>query len=145
HGDPAWGPRYLFALLPYLILPLGEVLGRWPQLARPRRALIVCILAASFLVQLTAASVSFWRQFHYVMGAYPAQVVQHPWGFDMHYYWIPEQSPIVVSLSAIASITRDYVDRAPLLEHAEDQRLGAANDSCTFRVYGRTSICLTDL
>ncbi len=145
HGDPAWGPRYLFALLPYLILPAGELLGRWTELRRSRRAPVVGVLAASILVQLAAASVSFWRQFHYVMGAYPAQVVQYSWGFDMNYYWKPDQSPIAVSLAGIAAITHDYVDHAPLLQHGEDQRLGAANEGCSFRVYGRASICLTDL
>jgi hypothetical protein len=29
HGDPAWGPRYLYPMLPYLILPLGEIISAW--------------------------------------------------------------------------------------------------------------------
>ena len=34
HGDPAWGPRYIYPALPFLILPLGEVfsrIGRFPH------------------------------------------------------------------------------------------------------------------
>ena len=29
HGDPAWGPRYIYPTVPFLVLPLGIVLEKW--------------------------------------------------------------------------------------------------------------------
>ena len=144
HGDPAWGPRYLFALLPYGILPLGEVLQRWRGYRAGVRRVLVAVLALSFLVQVTAATVSYWRHFHYIFGYYHGQVMRYVWGWDMHYWWNIQQSPIVYSLEGIADIARTLVSHPPLLEHDAAQRYASGNDSCVFRVYGRASICLTD-
>ncbi len=145
HGDPAWGPRYLYATLPYLILPLGEVWRRWRGYARPVRAVLIGVLACSFLVQFSAVSVSYWRHWHYIYGYHYDQVEDHAWGQNLHYFWLPEQSPILLSLEGIADITQKYVDGAPLLQHSEAQRLSNPDESSSFKVYGQTSIYLTDL
>jgi hypothetical protein len=145
HGDPAWGPRYLYSILPYLILPLGELWRRWRAYRRPARGLVVGVLAASFLVQFSAVSVSYWRHWRYIYAYHYAQVENHSWGQNLNYWWHPEQSPIVISLAGISDITQKYVDHAPLLQHPADERLSNPYESCIFRVYGQASICLTDL
>jgi len=146
HGDPAWGPRYLYATLPYLILPLGEVFARWRGYRRPVRGLLVGALALSFLVQFSAVSVSYWRHWHYIYGYHYDQVENHNWGQNLNYWWSPEQSPILISLEGIADITQKYVDGAPLAQHPAAERLSNPDESCGFHIYGReANICLTDL
>jgi len=145
HGDPAWGPRYLYATLPYLILPLGEVFARWQDYRRPLRGALIGILALSFLVQFSAVSVSYWRSFHYVFATNPDQVDHYSWGFNLNYFWTPEQSPLLLSLQGVADITQRYVDHAPLVRHTASVHLGSANESCVFPVYQRATLCLTDV
>jgi len=146
HGDPAWGPRYLYATLPYLILPLGEVFGRWRTYRLPLRGVLVGVLAASLLVQFSAVSVSYWRHWHYIYGYHYDQVENHSWGQNLNYFWAPEQSPVLLSLTGIADITQKYVDHAPLVQHPAAERLSNPDESCEFRLYGQqASICLTDL
>jgi hypothetical protein len=145
HGDPAWGPRYLYAILPYLILPLGELWRRWRAYRLAVRGLVVGVLAASFLVQFSAVSVSYWRHWDYIYGYHGDQVENHFWGQNLNYWWRPEQSPLVISLAGLYDLTQKYVDHAPLLQHPADARLSNPYESCIFRVYGRASVCLTDL
>jgi Ca2+/Na+ antiporter len=145
HGDPAWGPRYLYATLPYLILPLGEVFGRWRTYRLPLRGVLVGVLAASLLVQFSAVSVSYWRSFHYVFATYPDQVDNYSWGFNLNYFWKPEQSPLLLSLQGVADNARLYVDHAPLVRHTASVHLGSANESCVFPVYHQATLCLTDI
>ena len=145
HGDPAWGPRYLYATLPYLILPLGEVFARWRTYRLPLRGVLVGVLAASLLVQFSAVSVSYWRHWHYIYGYHYDQVENHSWGQNLNYFWAPEQSPVLLSLTGIADITQKYVDHAPLVQHPAAERLSNPDESCEFRLYGEASICLTDL
>jgi len=146
HGDPTWGPRYLYATLPYLILPLGEVFARWRGYRLPLRGVLVGVLAASLLVQFSAVSVSYWRHWHYIYGYHYDQVENHSWGQNLNYWWSPEQSPALLSLTGIADITQKYVDHAPLAQHPAADRLSNPDESCSFRLYGReASICLTDL
>ncbi len=144
HGDPAWGPRYLYATLPYLILPLDSVLASF-RAYRPRvRGIIIAVLALSFLVQLTAVSVSYWRQFHYIQAAHHDQVTQHVWGYDQNYWWVPSQSPIIYSFAGAVDIMHTYVSHRPLLSYPTSERYSVAQDRCDFHPYGRTSVCLTD-
>ena len=145
HGDPAWGPRYLYAVLPYLILPLGLLPERWKDYRRPMRGLIVGVLAASFLVQLSAVSVSYWRFQYTLYGYHYDQVENHGWGQNLNYFWIPQQSPLVVSLTGLAEVTQNYVAHTPLLQHAADLRLSNPYETCIFQVYGQASLCVTDL
>ncbi len=146
HGDPAWGPRYLYATLPYLVLPLGEVFARWRGYRRPARAALVGVLALSFLVQFSATTVSYWRHWHYIYGYHYDQVENHSWGQNLNYWWSPEQSPVLLSLTGIADITQKYVDHAPLVQHLAAERLSNPDESCGFHLYGReANICLTDL
>ncbi|MCA1597930.1 MAG: hypothetical protein LC769_02720, partial [Chloroflexi bacterium] len=139
------GPRYLYAIIPYLLLPLGEVFARWRGYRLPVRGVLVGVLALSFLIQFSAVTVSYWRQWHYIYGYHYDQVEDHGWGSNLHYWWKPEQSPILISLQGIADITQKYVDHAPLLEHPASQRLSDPRESSVYQVYGQAAISLTDL
>ncbi len=114
HGDPAWGPRYLYTAVPYLILPLGEILTRW-QRSRPglKAALIVLVLG-SIGLNLAAVSVTQWRFWYRLQ----ATLQQHSsaadwsgrpfhWGAQhYHYYWVPRQSPILIQIDDVYQIAR---------------------------------------
>jgi hypothetical protein len=53
HGDPAWGPRRLVALVPVLLGPVGPWLdATWPALRRRGRAALALVAAAGLAVQL---------------------------------------------------------------------------------------------
>ncbi len=145
HGDPAWGPRYLYATLPYLILPLGEVFGRWRTYRFPLRGLLVGVLAASLLVQFSAVTVSYWRSFHDVFATYPDQIDHYSWGFNLNYFWTPEQSPLLLALQGVTDNARLVVDHVPLVRHTASVHLGSANESCVFPVYHQATLCLTDV
>jgi len=145
HGDPAWGPRYLYALLPYLILPLGEVWRCWRAYPRPVRSVVVGVLACSFLVQFAAVSVSYWRWEHGMFAYHVDQAEQHGWGWNLNYYWRPDQSPLVSALGGVGEITRQYIVGAPTVRHwYADARYGSGNEGCVFRVRGQAAVCLTD-
>ncbi len=142
HGDPAWGPRYLYALLPYLVLPLGELFRRWRGLRLSLRGLVVGVLAASFLVQFTAVTVSYWRHWELIYGYHYDQVENHQWGQNLNYWWYPDQSPLVFSLTGIYTITQKYVTHAPLLQHPAAERLSNPYESCVYAVLNQADPCL---
>ncbi len=145
HGDPAWGPRYLYATLPYLILPLGEVWRRWRAYPRPVRGVVIGVLACSFLVQFAAVSVSYWRWEHGMFAYHIDQIEYHDWGWNLNYYWRPDQSPLVSALGGVGEITQHDVDGAPTVRHwYADERYGSGNEGCVFRVWGQAAVCLTD-
>lgn len=64
HGDWAWGPRYLFMITPFLMIPIAELFDStiWPKKRLLRKA-VYCIFAISLIVQLAAVSVDFQKYF----------------------------------------------------------------------------------
>lgn len=145
HGDPSWGPRYLFALLPYAILPLGDLFRYWRQRRRVTRLVVVVVVAASILVQLSSVSVSYWRNWHFIYGYHYDQVENHGWGQNLNYWWNVEQAPILLSLQGIGNVTQNYIDHAPLVTQPQLDRLSDPTDSCVFPVEAQVSLCLTDV
>lgn len=114
HGDPAWGPRYLYVAVPYLLLPLGEILSTWRRRRLSLRALFVAVTAVSIGVQVVAVSVTDWRFW------YRLQVIQQQsantnlwqgqpfrWGAQhYHYYWKVAQSPILIQADNFYQVLR---------------------------------------
>jgi hypothetical protein len=112
HGDPAWGPRYLYVAVPYLFLPLGEILSRWRSYRPSFRAGFVVVTTLSIAVQVAAVSVTEWRFW------YRLQVMQQQsantnlwegkpfrWGAQYyHYYWTLDQSPVVVQFENVYQV-----------------------------------------
>lgn len=114
HGDPAWGPRYLYVTVPYLILPLGELLVAWSRLAASLKATAAVLLIASIALQLCAVSVTQWR-FWYRLQAYREQSANantwtgqpFHWGArHYHYYWDIRLSPIVIQVDNVYQVSR---------------------------------------
>jgi hypothetical protein len=60
HGDWAWGPRYLLVIIPFLMIPLCELIDSFLWIKRPFLKSIVCALfIISLVIQLAAVSVDF--------------------------------------------------------------------------------------
>jgi len=144
HGDPAWGPRYLYPLLPYLVLPLGEVFRRWREYRLRVRGAVVGVLAASFLVQLAGVTVSYWRYWHVMFGYHFDQIRGYVWGYDFNSWWRPAQSPIFLALSGVADIAHKAATHTPLLQHTALLHLSEPNETPVYRVVGHASLYLTD-
>jgi hypothetical protein len=107
HGDPAWGPRYLYAALPYAVLPLGTLLETWRRLKRPLQAFAIVLAACGLLLSVAAVSVNQWR-FWYRLEAAEAHTA-HPfrWGAAYyHYYWNIPQSPVLVQVDNLYQVLR---------------------------------------
>ncbi len=114
HGDPSWGPRYLYVAVPYLILPLGEILGAWRRRAVPLRAFAVLLLIVSLGIEVSAVSVTQWR-FWYRLQAMQQQTTNAEawtgqpfrWGAaHYHYYWNIRQSPILIQADDLYQVAR---------------------------------------
>jgi hypothetical protein len=64
HGDWAWGPRYIFVITPFLMMPAAGIFDSplWLRKTFPR-VLVYSVFAVSFLVQLAAVSVNYQKYF----------------------------------------------------------------------------------
>lgn len=107
HGDPAWGPRYLYVAVPYLVLPLGEIFQVWRDCSARVRLFALALIGVSLLLQIAAVSVTQWR-FWYRLEATEERTSQpFRWGTKYyHYYWTPSLSPILIQLDDVYQITR---------------------------------------
>lgn len=107
HGDPAWGPRYLYTSIPYLVLPLGEIFARWSRVARPLRLFTLLLIGAGIVLNVSAVSVTPWR-FWYRLEVMEEHTSQpFAWGAThYHYYWNVAQSPIVIQLEDVYQVIR---------------------------------------
>jgi Dolichyl-phosphate-mannose-protein mannosyltransferase len=109
HGDPAWGPRYLFPVVPLLVLPLGELLERFALLRPSLRGLLAAVIGLSVLVQLAAVSVDPWRFWYHLIHqrAQMAQVFQ--WKSTRYnYYWGADASlaPELYQFAAVKDVAQ---------------------------------------
>jgi hypothetical protein len=68
HGDWAWGPRYLLAITPFLIIPIAELLDSVPW--RKKTPVIIfpvyVVFALSILIQVVAISVHYHNYFNHL-------------------------------------------------------------------------------
>jgi hypothetical protein len=114
HGDPAWGPRYLYTAVPYLILPLGEILARWRSARIQLRSLVIALVLVSFGLNLAAVSVTQWRFWYRLMVVQQRSAdasrwtgVPFYWGAQhYHYYWTPRLSPILYQVDDVYQVLR---------------------------------------
>ena len=96
-GGFAWGPRFLVPLAPFLVLVLAPWLefsparGAWPVV---RRALLIIILALSFVVQLLAVTANYVNYEIALRGLYPTD-----WADPLKYgppaMFNPAHSPVL--------------------------------------------------
>ncbi|GAC1444950.1 MAG: hypothetical protein NVSMB52_04860 [Chloroflexota bacterium] len=114
HGDPSWGPRYLYPAVPYLILPLGEIFATWGNRTRVFRVIAAATVGCSALLQMVAVSVTQWRFWYHLqaMQQSTANVSQWSgepfhWGSQhYHYYWNVDQSPILLQIKDVYQVAR---------------------------------------
>jgi len=110
HGDPAWGPRYIYPALPFLVLPLGvlfESFGRWTTAIR---AVTVAVILGSLVIQVAAVSVSPWRSWYRLI--LYEETHKHPWMWiaaRYDYFWTPKLSPLYLQLHGLYDMTYDTV------------------------------------
>lgn len=64
HGDWAWGPRFLFVLTPFLVIPIVDFFESrlWLQNCSARKATLVLLLI-SLMIQVISVSVNTYRYF----------------------------------------------------------------------------------
>jgi hypothetical protein len=64
HGDWAWGPRYIFLITPFMIIPIAELFSShsWKKIGVIKVCTIILIIT-SLLIQLAAVSVDFKKYF----------------------------------------------------------------------------------
>jgi hypothetical protein len=106
-GDPAWGPRYLFILIPFLTLPLGELLRR-ARFARLLWLLTALVVFAGFTVQLAGVSVSQWRSWYRVISYEEAQGQKWEWiASRYHYFWNVHESPLNFQIHGLYQLGYD--------------------------------------
>jgi hypothetical protein len=114
HGDPSWGPRYLYTAVPYLILPLGEILTRWRGAHVSLKTALVVLVIGSIGLNLAAVSVTQWRFWYRLQATLQQQSSAADWtgqpfhwgAQHYHYYWNPRQSPILIQIDNLYQIAR---------------------------------------
>jgi hypothetical protein len=108
HGDPAWGPRYMYPVVPFLTLPLGELLQH-----RFRRQTLVLAISAlvvlgSFSIQFAAISVSPWRTWYRVIAYEENQGYKWAWIASRYrYFWNVHESPLNFQIHGLYQMAYD--------------------------------------
>jgi hypothetical protein len=114
HGDPSWGPRYLYTAVPYLILPLGEILTDWPRTRISLKSLLLVLMAGSICLNVAAVSVTQWRFWFRLQATLQQQSSAADWSGQpfhwgaqhYHYYWTPRESPILMQVDDLYQVAR---------------------------------------
>jgi hypothetical protein len=64
HGDFAWGPRYIFVLTPFFIIPIGALFDCLISQQKKLLKSVVCLLfTLSLIIQIAAISVDFQKYY----------------------------------------------------------------------------------
>jgi len=62
HGDFAWGPRYIFVILPFFIIPIASLFDSYLLRSRKIPIFLVCLIfILSFTIQLASVSVFSYK------------------------------------------------------------------------------------
>lgn len=109
HGDPAWGPRYVYPIVPFLTLPLGELI----RLVRrvPVVTLIsALVIAVSLVIQVSAVSVSPWRTWYRVIAYEENQGYTWQWIASRYrYFWNIHESPLNFQVHGLYQMLYDDI------------------------------------
>jgi len=109
HGDPAWGPRYVYPVVPFLTLPLGELLKRMRRIS-PMTLISSLVIAGSLLIQVSAVTVSPWRSWYRVIAYEESQGYQWEWIASRYrYFWNVQESPLNFQLHGLYQMVYDSV------------------------------------
>lgn len=120
HGDPAWGPRYLYPVVPLLVLPLGEIVERRRLHGRGLQVASIAVLLISLSVQLAAVSVDPWRFWYHLIRDRERAGQTFAWGpRNYHYYWDAGHIPILYQFQALGdAVAIASGDRKPFIPEA---------------------------
>lgn len=110
HGDPAWGPRYIYPTVPFLVLPLGVILERWDGLTRWARRGFLAVVALSFAIQVVAVVTPPYRFWYEEIHTQLAARQGFNWGYKngefwYFYYWDPSRNPILLDFDNLYQLT----------------------------------------
>lgn len=118
HGSNGWGPRYLFAVTPFLIIPTAELLDSLSWRKEPVfRRVVYAIFAFSVAIQLASVSVNVSNYFVYLQteknirflltkGEGVQQIIAPP--SEVYYDW--RISPIVSQFAFIGEMATKLND-----------------------------------
>lgn len=111
HGDWAWGPRYLLAILPYFIIPLASIINNPSE---KLKSFIIALSILGFTIQVIAISINPYRYFIHLQhienvkfvitsgnGVQPLQEIPKGTYFD----W--RKSPILYNIYFIYNSAKD--------------------------------------
>lgn len=133
HGDPGWGPRYLFPLVPLLALPLGEVFERFPSMRLPARGVIIGVLGLSLALQLAAVSVDPWRFWYHLIQYRQHSAKKFVWKpTHYRYYWSrnPGLDPELYQFVAVADVAKvGFGDRSAAIKLYSGSATGPSGSS----------------
>lgn len=108
HGDPAWGPRYLYPTLPFFTLPLGTLLVRRGRRDIAVLLLTVMVVLASLTIQVAAVSVSQWRSWYRVISYEENQGYTWQWISSRYrYFWDVHESPLNFQVHGLYQLAYD--------------------------------------
>jgi hypothetical protein len=109
HGDPTWGPRYVYPIVPFLTLPLGMLLPRLRTVS-PTSVVMVFVIGVSLLIQVSAVSVSEWRSWYRLIAYEESK--GYPWQWQAsryRYFWNPAESPLNYQIHGLYQMVYDAV------------------------------------
>jgi hypothetical protein len=110
HGDPTWGPRYVYSTVPFLTLPLGELFV--PSFRRMRTVWMVtlAVVGISFAIQVSAVAVSPWRTWYRVISYEENQGSKWTWIASRYrYFWNIHESPLNFQVHGLYQLAYDGI------------------------------------
>jgi len=131
HGDRAWGPRYLLAITPFVILPITGLLDsvRWRKNNPFIKLPVYVVFTLSLLIQISAVSIHFYNYFNHlqienghltVVQAEGVPLIGEP-PSEIYFKWM--KSPILAQMNYIKRIGSEITNYryAELPQNATDR------------------------
>ncbi|SRR5579884_137160 len=131
HGDPAWGPRYLFPLVPVLLVPGCELIDRPRDFAPLIRMGAIALLIASLALQIVSVSADPWRFWYHLIQVRSQASQRFVWNPRRYgYYWDAGLAPELYQFRAARDIIAIGLgDRRAAMPTAGTAAIGPAGSS----------------
>jgi len=125
-GDGSWGPRYLLAILPFFILPLGSLMEK----STDSRRVAMALASIGLIIQVGGASI-FYGNYLRDLGEFPmTKSFDDPEVFYKSHF-IPNYSPVIGHWEMLIRNTRMHLaGEMPTLDIASpDERIPLSKES----------------